>query len=99
MNFYTSAQVLFKCIEGPWGLTLYLSAAYHSGKVNSDTTCCGNFRSNKGSRHSTALIPNKFTRCAYNIQKHSLRIDSSTLPGVMIPVGVSMFNLYTIPHK
>ena len=27
-----------------------------------------------GSRHNTALIPNKFTRCLYNIQKHSLGI-------------------------
>ena len=25
-----------------------------------------------GSRHNTALIPNKSTRCAYNIKKHSL---------------------------
>ena len=43
-----------------------------------------------GSRHNTALIPNKFTRCAYNIQKDSLGINSLTLTGVMIPVSVSM---------
>jgi hypothetical protein len=43
-----------------------------------------------GSRRKTALIPNKFTRCAYNIQRHSLGINSLTLTGVMIPVCVSM---------
>jgi hypothetical protein len=42
------------------------------------------------SQHNTALIPNKFTRCAYNIQKRSLGINSLTLTGVMIPVGVNM---------
>ena len=40
--------------------------------------------------HNTALIPSKFTRCACNIQKHSLGINFLTLIGVMIPVGMNM---------
>jgi hypothetical protein len=54
-----------------------------------------------GSRHTTALIPIKFTRRAYNIQKHSLGINSLTLTGVMIPVNVSMliFVHFYHPHS
>ena len=40
--------------------------------------------------HNTTLIVNKLTRCAHNIQKHSLGNNSSTITGVMIPVGMSM---------
>jgi hypothetical protein len=43
-----------------------------------------------GSRHTPTLIPNKITHCAYKIQKHSFRINSLTLTGVIIPVGVNM---------
>ena len=46
--------------------------------------------------HNTANIPNKFTRCAYNIQNHSLGINSLILTGVMIPVGTSMFIFVTM---
>ena len=49
-----------------------------------------NFDIRRRQLHNTTIIVNKLTRCAHNIQKHSLGSNSLTLNGVMIPVGVNL---------